>query len=530
MVCSLLLLLWLASAPLYDWMRRVDQIWVWIVGAFTIGGVLAIVLDLGRWPGGLTNNRLRFHPGAALWIFISLAIVGIVGLAGLNVFDYGKADGAITAYRSVHFTSGISPIVSLLFILGGFYWWFWQALCGLALLGEGRPILPSCYALPDILSRISNLMAENIERFAIPFPEFKGAGKRLYLVPVCLLTLEACVLQRPWSEGFDSVLHSLENRSMSWTLHILFAIGLYLLMMECIQLLTTWFALKRLLLALDRTPLRRTFAALQGLSMRSLWSLSGTSSRARFAVFSHQVESLNHLRNQLSSFGSRDFGDAETRRVVEETYEYGYAFVVQRSVGVDVAMVNTEDALTLRKNFSVCTEQILRGLLLPDWTEERCSLNLSEGGADETAKVRYPLSDNPVVKLAEEFVCMIYVGYLQNTIARMRTMVLSIVGIFAAIALSVACYPYSPRPLLALSLMVLLMLIGCVVAIVYAGLDRDNTLSHITNTEPGHLGLNFWVRIVSFVGVPALGLIVAQFPEVTDFVASWIQPGMSAMK
>jgi hypothetical protein len=109
-------------------------------------------------------------------------------------------------------------------------------------------------------------------------------------------------------------------------------------------------------------------------------------------------------------------------------------------------------------------------------------------------------------------------------------MVLSIIGIFAAIALSVACYPYSPRPLLALSLMTLLLVIGAVVATVYAGLDRDNTLSHITNTEPGHLGLNFWVRIISFVGVPALGLIVAQFPEVTDFVASWIQPGMNAVK
>ena len=125
---------------------------------------------------------------------------------------------------------------------------------------------------------------------------------------------------------------------------------------------------------------------------------------------------------------------------------------------------------------------------------------------------------------------MVYVGYLQNMIARMRTMVLSIVGIFAAVALSVACYPYSPRPLLALSLMALLLVLGGVVAIVYAGLDRDSTLSHITNTEPGQLGVNFWVRIVSFVGVPALGLIVAQFPEITDFVASWIQPGMTAIK
>jgi hypothetical protein len=65
---------------------------------------------------------------------------------------------------------------------------------------------------------------------------------------------------------------------------------------------------------------------------------------------------------------------------------------------------------------------------------------------------------------------------------------------------------------------------------VYAGLDRDSTLSHITNTVPGTLGSAFWFRIASFVGVPALGLIVAQFPEIADFVVSWVQPSMNAMK
>jgi hypothetical protein len=125
---------------------------------------------------------------------------------------------------------------------------------------------------------------------------------------------------------------------------------------------------------------------------------------------------------------------------------------------------------------------------------------------------------------------MVYVGYLQNLLARMRTMVLSMAGLFAAIALSVAFYPYTPRPTIALSLMLLLLAVGVVVGTVYAGLDRDGTLSHITNTEPGSLGPQFWLRILSFVGVPALGLIVAQFPEVTDFVFSWIAPNLGAMK
>ena len=56
------------------------------------------------------------------------------------------------------------------------------------------------------------------------------------------------------------------------------------------------------------------------------------------------------------------------------------------------------------------------------------------------------LSDNKPVRLGEEFVCMIYVGYLQNLLGRMRTMMLSMAGVFAAIALSMGSIPSLRAP------------------------------------------------------------------------------------
>ena len=67
-------------------------------------------------------------------------------------------------------------------------------------------------------------------------------------------------------------------------------------------------------------------------------------------------------------------------------------------------------------------------------------------------------------------------------------------------------------------------------AFVYAGLSRDATVSHITNTEPGALGMDFWVRIASFVGIPMMGLLAAQFPGITDFLVSWIEPSLNTVK
>jgi hypothetical protein len=38
------------------------------------------------------------------------------------------------------------------------------------------------------------------------------------------------------------------------------------------------------------------------------------------------------------------------------------------------------------------------------------------------------------------------------------------------------------------------------------------------------------VRFASFIGVPVIGMLVAQFPAITDFVTSWIQPSLNAAK
>ncbi len=193
-------------------------------------------------------------------------------------------------------------------------------------------------------------------------------------------------------------------------------------------------------------------------------------------------------------------------------------------------MFNDDEALEIRLRFCECGEQILNELLMPEWMRERPAPVLREGPPETKADEHMPLSNIVAVKMAEEFLCMVYVGYLQNLLGRMRTMVLSITGIFAAIAMAVGFYPYTPRPIISLSLVFLLLVIGCVVGAVYAGLDRDSTLSHITNTQPGSLGAQFWLRMISFIGVPAMGLIVGQFPEITDFVFSWVAPTMNAVK
>ncbi len=549
-ICSLLMILFLTSARIVEYLDSMDKVWVLIMGIATAAACTSALVELRWWSKPIANGvvetsqrkthntsktehlrrtRLRLYP----WLAASmLAAIVLWAAAGWLILEFGRgSDSAVTtAYRSVHLTSGVSPVVSLIALLAGFYWWFWQSLAGLALLGNGRPVLPR--SVQERISKVGNRLAEGIERAAIPFPPFGKQTFLLYILPLFLVLLLAVVLQRAWTQAFDMVLHSMENTAFNRTFHVLVAIALYLILLEANQFYSTWLVLKRLLQALDRYPLRRTFAALQGLSMRSLWRFSGTSSRARYKIFSRQMESLLHLRNELDAPESAKCGTIALRDSVRTTWEAGHHFIGKRAdADNDVAMVNDTPAKAIRLTFRACSEVVLEDLLVPEWEEERCSLAVQETPAEgSSAHERIKLSDKPPVQAGEEFVCLTYVGYLQNLLGRMRTMVLSMAGLFAAIALSVGFYPFTPRPTISIALLFLLLLIGAVVGAVFAGLDRDSTLSHITNTEPGTLGTHFWLRMLSFVGVPALGLIVAQFPEITDFVFSWITPTMSSMK
>jgi hypothetical protein len=546
-ICSLLIILFLTSARIFKWLDSPDKVWVVIMGIAAAAAFGLGLLELRWWSEPFAKvpaetiqqktvkaRRRNRSPRPMYRVFAASMFAAIVAfaIAVCLIYEFGRpSESAVTAaYRSVHLTSGVSPVVSLIALLAGFYWWFWQSLSGLALLGNGRPVLPR--SAQERLSRVGNRMAEGIERTAIPFPPFGESTFLLYMLPLFLVLLLAVVLQRAWMQAFDMVLHTMENAAFNRTLHILIAVALYLVLVGAMQFYSTWLGLNRLLQSLDRSPLRRTFGALQGLSMRSLWRFSGTSSRSRHKIFSRQMESLVHLRNELESAQFPKSGTLALRESVRTAWQAGQHFVLKRGDDdKDFAMVNDMSAHAIRLTFQACSEVILEDLLAPAWEDERGSMAVPETPAEgSTARERIKLSENAPVQAGEEFVCLMYVGYLQNLLGRMRTMVLSMAGIFAAIALSVGFYPFTPRPTISLALLLLLLLIGAVVGVVFAGLDRDSTLSHITNTEPGALGAHFWLRMVSFIGVPALGLIVAQFPEITDFVFSWITPTMSSMK
>jgi hypothetical protein len=76
----------------------------------------------------------------------------------------------------------------------------------------------------------------------------------------------------------------------------------------------------------------------------------------------------------------------------------------------------------------------------------------------------------------------------------------------------------------------LILVMGGVVGYVYAEMHRDVILSRLTSTSPGELGLDFWIKFASAAAIPVFSLLAAQFPSINQFLFSWLEPVLQAVR
>jgi hypothetical protein len=145
---------------------------------------------------------------------------------------------------------------------------------------------------------------------------------------------------------------------------------------------------------------------------------------------------------------------------------------------------------------------LLTLILIPAWRNETESLvyvDARTSGEQSLSETKKELADVPEhIRNAEELVCITYLGFVQNILGRLRAMALGMMWFFLAITLSVSTYPFDPRPALNQALTFVFILMGGIVVYVWAAMHRDSTLSRVTNTTPGELGMDFWFKIVGF--------------------------------
>jgi hypothetical protein len=476
-----------------------------------------------------------------------------------------EANRIPTYWRAINLTTGVSPLVPLVALIAGLYCWFWFSLQGLALFGVDRPRLPEFGSLQilqprqeghpderiDDLLRIlsSDYAAKPIEKLSSPFAlrAWEVAGACF----VGILAMAHLIFGYPPIRNLGS-----NHYSVVFGLWLVLCISI--LLANVFQLSLVWLRLRLILQFLDRLPLRRTMGAFQGFSWGSVWKMGGSVFDMRDKLTSRQMESLMHLRGSLVAWqrhrdsekppfvcGAESMtetpGTARWIGMIDKTIDQRVAFAKWYSLHWDNGNARRVVGLmSVQESLADTTGIMLIELLIPAWRAESDSLLLGPAGeakdsgqdkkdnADPAARSVARLPQH--IRNMEELVCLVYMAFIQNTLGRMRSLVMGIICMFIAITVAISSYPFDPRPLLSGMVVLLFLILGSTIVLVYSQMHRDTTLSHLTDTKPGELGGDFWIKLIGFGAGPVLGLIASVFPEFTGFLFSWIQPGLGSLK
>ncbi|MFL6196367.1 MAG: hypothetical protein ACJ75H_19460, partial [Thermoanaerobaculia bacterium] len=117
---------------------------------------------------------------------------------------------------------------------------------------------------------------------------------------------------------------------------------------------------------------------------------------------------------------------------------------------------------------------------------------------------------------AREFLALRIAAYLRYLFAHMRSCLLGALapGLLALVA--VTSYAFQPKAFVSLAVWLALAIAVGLTGWVFIQMDRNATLSRIGDTEPGQVTFDraFFTNVLTYLGIPVLGLVATQFPEV----------------
>lgn len=522
----------------------------------------------------LANLRHQRLVAAAFGVLVAL-------ITWLQIWLALYARGGWRVYwstRMLYLTSGVSPMLPVLLLMAAVYWWMWISLRGVCLVDLRRPRLPEQGDLPADSFRISDTEGEELRKTAHPF----YFTWRVLLPVIAIAALLFTVLNH--SHPVQTIEGEPYDVGYAVFLGVLVASFLGCLL----KLAFTWLKCRQVLAGLDRLPLRAAFCRMKDLSWHSFWNPGGSTLRETYKIIERALENqarllvlVDHPQTRLAENARTALRTQiqRTNQVRAELIEAYGRIVEKRNVGgragggssrrgkfrlkswlagvlgggprflrpshllrlplrfwawkkgameadyrkgwrLKELMKRVE---SLQKEMARTAAVLIRDVLKPEWAEEPALVVSVEERIE-----RPPLT--MFRALAEEFAALVYVNFLVSVLLRIRTLVICAGGIYVFLVLSMNTYPFEPRPALQSLAVILLLLMAAAVGYVYAEMHRESILSHLTSTEPGELGMDFWIKFLSAGAIPVFSLLAAQFPSINQFLFSWLEPALQAMK
>jgi len=123
------------------------------------------------------------------------------------------------------------------------------------------------------------------------------------------------------------------------------------------------------------------------------------------------------------------------------------------------------------------------------------------------------------------FLAMRIAAYLRYIFAHLRNCLLGALTSGFLVLVAVSVYAFEPKQFVSLAVRVALAAAVVLTLWVFIRMDRNHTLSRIGGTKPGEVTFDrtFFSTLLTYAGIPALGLIATQFPDIAGLLSRLAQ-------
>lgn len=534
-----------AASP-YGWLK-----WLVIVDS----SVLMLVAFSVVYAIGVFHRKNRIDRGEGKLIkrrlYGSCIVVGVLAAIGAcwawSVFPVSYRN-AFMHVRDLSLVGGVAPCFPIALMLLIAYFGCWAYLRRLTYWDYRKPKLPAV-ALDDVLPSDFNSEGgkmQGIDRCLLGLLENPGWSLILGLTFVL-----GILAFRPWT-----TLDMVEPRPIWWITFILFMLALFVLELNWFRFLNIWSLLRDILEDLERLPIHAGFQRMP--TEKSMPILRGGVSDSSFLPPAQSVDRIRALaceddmvvdalrvaEVQTAIHNLGEFKDQEMKTTcVWSSLAASWSsleteiFEMPRAVNAapmrfggsrgrrqpDIVSATPNTLVELVQETGESVAELVQELILflrPDYWRR---------GSDGSKLTDLPPPALRKFILAEDLVALRYYNYIRYVVNELRNLLFFVAIAFSLLFLAFHVYAFRADEAIDSSFLFLFVIFGGGIFLVLYQMEVDPILSHFGGSKPGEVGRTFYLDLLKYGAVPALTIIGAHVPMVSNFLLGWLQPTLESM-
>jgi hypothetical protein len=450
------------------WALRQDLSFAGLVVVY-LGLLLALIFAVAvRRPRRGARPRLRRWGAAVVTLLAGLAVVPLLVWA---ICRRWMLCGVAFDERVRAFASGLSPLVSLFWLVAALYLWSLLELERRRLTAWQRIDWPLAEAFEPALRGSSRLLGTI--RWLLSVTVAASWWRRLALAVVVAASLGAV---------WHPMQPAAERPEFGRLMLALWTIPAVLSAISCYRFVRVWQTLRKLLVRIASTPLASRLETLsEALRWKPMQALTWP-----IPPFDTLILSLVRLR-ELRSAGTVALTEAELRDL---NRFLALAFKAEAREKARMEIVNRE---RLERLIAAVSGQL--------------ALSRDQSGV-------------------EDFFAIRVAAYLRYVFAQLRSSLMSALGPALLALLAVAAYTFEPKGAVSLGFLVLVLGEIVIAVSILVAMNRDTVLSLIAGNSPGEVTFDwhFLSSLLTFGVLPLLALIGTQIPAAGQLLNGWLKP------